>query len=248
MPRLHEDSPNGKPNPNISFTGAKLDWMTAAAYDRRLPPSYFEVAFVIAQHINEKTGKGFPSEAWIAEFVGTSVSTVKRAVKLLAETRWLSIRRKRTYDPKTKTWKTRNVYTLRFENVSIMQDAMTASRLGRGFKRITGDTLQGVTHDPVTPSYKHLQKERESTEGVHNRLRGGRARPGNINRRKGWIDRDPGQRWRHGSRDNRIDPRLYDPRLKPRGLLLADQGRSGQRSQDHPRNGLCAQSRGHERG
>jgi hypothetical protein len=152
---------NGITIANLSFTGAKMDWMTAAAYDRRLKPSDFRVAFVIAQHINEKTGKAYPSRETIADRAGTSVPTVKRAVKVLLETRWLTIKRKRTYDAKTKTWKTRNFYWLRSDNVQIMFDAMAASRLGRRhIKGITGDPSKRITHDPLTPSDKHLQKGR----------------------------------------------------------------------------------------
>jgi Helix-turn-helix domain len=143
-----------------------MDWMTAAAYDRRLKPSDFKVAFVIAQHINAETGKAYPSEALVADIVGTSVRTVERTVTLLHETGWLRIRRKRTYDPKTKSWKTQNFYWLRYENVQTMFDLIKASRLKRRyFKPDTGDGLKPDTHVGLTPSYKHLQKRRkESTE------------------------------------------------------------------------------------
>jgi hypothetical protein len=76
-------------------------------------------------------------------------------VSLLQEHGWLGIKRKRTYDPKTKTWRTRNVYMLRFENVPIIFDAITASRLGRRFKRDTDDTLKYDTSVTLTPSEKH---------------------------------------------------------------------------------------------
>jgi len=164
MSDIADSKTESKPNSNVSFTGQKLDWITAAAYDRRIKPSHFEIAFIIAQHINKGTGKAFPSEAWIAEAVGVSERTVKRAVKLLGEIRWLNIKRKRTYDPKTKMWKTRNVYSLRFENVQVMLDARTASRLGRRFKHDTGDTFKHDTSVTLTPSEKHLQKRRDSSE------------------------------------------------------------------------------------
>jgi Helix-turn-helix domain len=151
---------------NLSFTGAKLDWMTATAYDRRLRAINFRIPFVIAQHINGKTGKGFPSREEIADRAATSVETVKRAIRLLQETGWLRIRRKRTYDPKTKSWKTRNFYWLRYENVQTMFDAMADSKRNRRHgKRVMGDPRKRVMGDPLTPSYKHLQKGRESTEG-----------------------------------------------------------------------------------
>ena len=141
--------------------------MTAAAYDRRLKPSDFRVAFVIAQHANEKTGKAYPSEELIADRIGTSVRTVVRSVGLLNEIGWLRKKQKRTYDPKTKTWKTRNVYWLPHENVQIIFDAITASRLGRRFKRDTDVTLKRDTDVTLTPSLKHLQKGSESTKGAN---------------------------------------------------------------------------------
>jgi hypothetical protein len=153
-----------------------MDWMTAAAYDRRLKPSDFRVAFVIAQHINGKTGKAFPSRDEIADKAATSVETVKRTIRLLQETGWLTIRRNRTYDPKTRGWKTRNSYWLRYENVQTIFDTINASRLGRRYgKRVTHDPRKRVTNDPLTPSYQHLQKGRESTEGV--RVSGERKLP-----------------------------------------------------------------------
>jgi hypothetical protein len=158
------DSPSNTKR-NVSFTGAKMDWMTAAAYDRRLKPSDFRVAFVIAQHVNEKTGKAYPTEELIADRIGTSVRTVMRSVGLLQEHGWLRIKRKRTYDPKNKTWKTRNIYWLRFDNVQIVFDAITASKIGRRFKRDTDVTLKRDTSVTLTPSEKHLQKGGESTEG-----------------------------------------------------------------------------------
>jgi primosomal protein N' len=151
---------------NQSFTSRKMDWMTAAAYDRRLKPSDFRIAFVIAQHINKKTGKAFPSREEIADKANTSVPTVKRTIKLLQETGWITVRRKRSYDPKVKGWKTHNFYWLRFENVQTVFDLIKASRLKRRHvKGVTGDPFKWVTHDPLTPSYQHLQKRRESTEG-----------------------------------------------------------------------------------
>jgi hypothetical protein len=150
--------------------------MTAAAYDRRLKPIDFRIPFVIAQHANEKTGKAYPSQETIADKSGSTVQTVKRAVKLLQQTGWLNIKRKRTYDPKAKTWKTRNFYWLRFDNVQTMFDAMTASKIGRRHGKstvtsITGDTRKSIMGDTLTPSEKHLQKGGESTEGSERELR-----------------------------------------------------------------------------
>jgi hypothetical protein len=135
--------------------------MTAAAYDRRLKPSDFRVAFVIAQHVNETTGKAYPTEELIADRIGTTTRTVRRSITLLQEHGWLTKKQKRTYDAKTKTWKTRNFYWLRFDNVQIVFDAITASRLGRRFKPDTSVLRKPDTHVPLTPSEKHLQKGRK---------------------------------------------------------------------------------------
>jgi len=147
-----------------------LDWMTAAAYDRRLKPSDFRIAFTIAQHANEKTGKAFPSQETIADLCGINVKTVKRAVKLLGQTGWLKIRKTRGYDPKNKKWETRNIYWLRHDNVLTVFDMMADSKRKRRNKkttlsRDTRDPFTGDTHDPLTPSVKHLQKGGESTDG-----------------------------------------------------------------------------------
>ena len=159
-----------QPASNQSFTGAKLDWMTAVAYDRRLQPMNFRIPFFIAQHANDKTGKAFPSQETIADLCGINVKSVKRAVKRLHETGWLKIRRSRGYDPKNKKWETRNIYWLRHNNVQTMFDLMADSKRGRRNKkttlsRDTRDPFTGDTHDPLTPSVKHLRKGRESTEG-----------------------------------------------------------------------------------
>jgi hypothetical protein len=140
--------------------------MTAVAYDRRLQPMNFRIPFFIAQHINEKTGKTFPTRETIADLSRTSVATVKRTVKRLEETGYLKIRRNRIYDAKTKTWKTRNVYWLQHSNVQTMFDTMAESRLKRRYaKRVIDDPLKRVTHDPHTPSDLHAQKGGESSEG-----------------------------------------------------------------------------------
>ena len=63
-----------------------------------------------------------------------------------------------------------------------------------------------------------------------------------VDRRAG-HDHRPGQRGRHRRRDHRVDSRLHDPGVEPRGLCLADPRRAGQRAQDHSRHGLRARSR-----
>jgi hypothetical protein len=155
--------------PSRSFTSLKLDWITGSVYDKRLNAIAFRVGVIIAQHVNGKTGRAFPSEQLIAERTGTSRWTVIRAVKLLQETGWLRIRRKKTFDPKTKAHKIRNSYWLRHENVQSIFDAIAASHRGRRFNGAdqcsSGATSQCSTGATLTPSVKHLQSKSLATEG-----------------------------------------------------------------------------------
>lgn len=45
-------------------------WLNQIAHDKEVPSSAFRVAYVIAQHINEETGEGFPSTETIGELGG----------------------------------------------------------------------------------------------------------------------------------------------------------------------------------
>src|SRR6516225_4986885 len=140
--RLHDEPPQGKRNQ--SFTGDKLHWMSAVSHDRRLEPSYFTVAFWIAQHISGRWKEGFPSQEVLAELTGLSVETVKRAVKLLEKSGWLTVRRERTYDHKERRWKTHNTYSLRMDNVQSMLDEIAILRRNRRLKGVTRDTSANV--------------------------------------------------------------------------------------------------------
>jgi len=105
-----------------TFTGRKLDWLKSVAYDRRLLPYDFEVAFVIAQHINQKTWKAMLSDDAIAdETGGGSTRNVLRARKRLRGVGWLNWHRTRTA----------NVYRLLFDGVDRTLDMITASRDAR---------------------------------------------------------------------------------------------------------------------
>ena len=65
--------------------------------------------------------------------------------------------------------------------------------------------------------------------------------------RRSRIDHHPGQRRRDRHRHHRVDPRLYDPGLQPRGVCLSDPRRAGQCAEDHSRHGLCARSQDRQR-
>jgi hypothetical protein len=132
---------------NQTFTGQKMDWITAAW--RHAPPSYFKIGYGIANHINEKTGKGWPTQEWLAEVTGLSLPTVKRAVRFFEKGGWLTVERKHFYDHQADKWKTRNVYSLDFQCVQDTLDDITLLRQERR-RRAAGD--RSITGDPQTPS------------------------------------------------------------------------------------------------
>jgi hypothetical protein len=104
-----------------SFTGAKLDWLKCVAFDRRLKPYDFKVAFVIAQHLNLNTGSTMLSDGTIADESAIGPRHVRRARERLHNAGWL-------------TWhhtQTANVYRLDHDKVSYTLDAITLSREAR---------------------------------------------------------------------------------------------------------------------
>jgi hypothetical protein len=110
---------------NQTFTSRKLDWLRCVCFDRRLKPYDFKVAFIIAQHVNQKSQTAHPSDATIADETGGSVRNVKRARVRLNDAGWISWRRTQTS----------NVYALVFTKVSGFMDAITASRDARNETR-----------------------------------------------------------------------------------------------------------------
>ena len=156
---VHDSAPR---NHNQSFTSRKMDWLDAVSYDRRLLPIEKVVAWRVMQCANAKTGKAWPSQEWIAERVNTVERVVRRSLKKLSETGWLKIYRKRTYDSKTKTWKTRNVYVPLYGNVQAMLDLMKGTKT----KPDSGVLRKPDSGVLLTPSYKPPQKGGESPEGV----------------------------------------------------------------------------------
>jgi DNA-binding FadR family transcriptional regulator len=165
------DSPDHKRN--ISFTGAKLDWINAANYDRRLTPMAFKVAVAVANHVNATTGKAFPSQELIAERVGTVARVVRRSLKTLAATGWLRVQRTRRYDAKTKRWKTHNTYSMLHGNVLAMFDLQKAAAV-KPDRGVLSKQDSGV---PLTPSVKHPQSKKESTKEGTDSKEGKRVLP-----------------------------------------------------------------------
>jgi len=79
-----------------TFTGDKLDWMTALSADPRLDARAFEVGFCIAQHVNSKSGRAIVSDDTISDKTGIPKRWVLRARKNLKEAGWINWRRTRT--------------------------------------------------------------------------------------------------------------------------------------------------------
>ena len=110
---------------NQTWTSRKMDWLTCAVYARDLIPADFKVAFVVMQHVNEKTHECFPSEQTIADKCGLSVRHVQRSLKRLSDKGWL--KRRRTRDA--------NRYTVLFNNVNRILDNMIVDREKRKEER-----------------------------------------------------------------------------------------------------------------
>jgi hypothetical protein len=104
-----------------SFTGAKLDWLKCVAFDRRLKPYDFKVAFVIAQHLNVNTGSTMLSDETIADESAASIRSVKRARVRLRKAGWLAWHHTQTA----------NIYRPDYSKVSFTLDAITLSREAR---------------------------------------------------------------------------------------------------------------------
>jgi hypothetical protein len=110
---------------NQTFTSRKLDWLRCLCFDPMLLPYDFRVAFVIAQHINQRTQTARLSDETIADESAGSDCNVKRSRARLREAGWLTWRRTQTA----------NVYKLRFEKMSGIMDAIIVSRDARNERR-----------------------------------------------------------------------------------------------------------------
>jgi hypothetical protein len=135
--------------------------MDCMMYYPKLKPIDKLIAFVIAQHVNEKTGLAFVSDEVIAERIGgASRRSVYRARGRLRDAGWLTWRCTRTA----------NVYTLKFDSVNAVLDMITTSRDARSERRKNGardgtrESQQGLRdgtresqHDGTRESHIHLR-------------------------------------------------------------------------------------------
>ncbi len=117
---------NGSDREALStFTGARLDWLKCVAFDRALLPNDFKVAFVIAMHLNLRSGSAMLSDATIADKSAAGARHVRRARARLHSAGWL-------------TWhgtSTANVYRPNYARMNATLDAMLLAREARREKR-----------------------------------------------------------------------------------------------------------------
>jgi hypothetical protein len=126
---------------NKTWTSRKMDWLACTAYDRRLKPVDFEVAFIVMQHVNAETGECYPSEKTIADKCGLrSTRQVRRALKRLCATGWLKRKRR----PNNST-----VYTPMHTNVNHILDDMIIAKEKRQ-RRATLSSSPSLSSESVT--------------------------------------------------------------------------------------------------
>ncbi|WP_316195364.1 MULTISPECIES: hypothetical protein [unclassified Bradyrhizobium] len=76
-----------------TYTGAKLDWMTALSADPGLDARAFEVGFCIVQHVNARTGCAMLSDDTISDKTCIPKRWVLRARGSLRDAGWIDWRR-----------------------------------------------------------------------------------------------------------------------------------------------------------
>jgi hypothetical protein len=105
-----------------TFTGTKLDWLKCMRFDRRVTDHAYRVVSVIADHLNEDTGRTWLSAETIAFEVGYgSPRAVGRAIKVLKDTGWITVYRTGAA----------NVFEPNFRNVKTWLAALGRARFER---------------------------------------------------------------------------------------------------------------------
>jgi hypothetical protein len=110
-----------------SWTSRKLDFLDCVSFDWLVTPYMFEVAFCIAQHANEKTGRTLKlCDTTIAEKTGGGSSrNVYPARMKLRKLGWIDW--KRTQNA--------NIYEIKFDKVERTLDEITRARDQRNERR-----------------------------------------------------------------------------------------------------------------
>ncbi|WP_027514631.1 hypothetical protein [Bradyrhizobium sp. WSM1417] len=124
-----------------SFTGDKLDWLSALSADPRLDARAFEVGFQIAQHLNAQNGVAILSDDTISDKTGIPKRWVLRARNALRSCGWIDWRRT----------KTANVYWTRGEQINQVIDHQILLKELRQERRLKRKAPQ------ETPPVAHLK-------------------------------------------------------------------------------------------
>ncbi len=74
-----------------NFTRGIFDWLEAVCSDRRLWPTAFKLAFAISRHINRESRTAWPSQATLAQAIGTDARTVRRLTDQLVKAGYLHV-------------------------------------------------------------------------------------------------------------------------------------------------------------
>jgi hypothetical protein len=114
-----------------SFTGDKLDWMTGVMADPRLDARAFEVAFCIAQHVNQHSGLAILSDETIADKTAIPKRWITRARAALRATGWIDWKRT----------KTANVYWTKGEPLNAVIDHQVMLKDSRDERRMKRKTI-----------------------------------------------------------------------------------------------------------
>lgn len=139
---------NNKPK---TFTTRKLEWLTCMAADLR--PWAFQIMFWLSTHINEKTETAYPSEETLADFSGSPIRTVRRALKQARDRGWLKCQRRPNAS---------NVYTPLFDRVPETLAQIKAKREKRRAKYHTNgipDRPKLAYPDRPKLASKHVKEE-----------------------------------------------------------------------------------------
>lgn len=126
-----------------SFTGNKLDWLTAVMGDARLHDARaFKVAFCIAQHVNQETGTAILSDETIGHKTCIPRTWILRARKALRECGWIDWKRT----------KTANVYWTLGDHMNSVMDRQSVLK----GQRIEARARRAVANQ-VAPPVAHLR-------------------------------------------------------------------------------------------
>jgi hypothetical protein len=125
-----------------SFTGDKLDWMTALCADPRLSLPDFKIGFCIAQHVNSSTGVAILSDDTLVDKTNINRRSVIRSRINLKKYGWIDWKRTMTH----------NVYWTLGTPMDAISDHQTLLKDGRDERR-----QRMKSKRKVVPKLTHLK-------------------------------------------------------------------------------------------